>query len=281
MKKIIIALFSLLAMFQLSCNPIEEEPKQGSVIAESELKLDVYPLTEGGNKIVMINNTPMVGSHWNYGSGISVRQQDTVLVPFLGEKEIVFTGICAGGTISTIRKVTIDNILYPIEDEWAIFAGTDKNGKDWMWDYTSPDDVVWGNGGYPGNTAPAWATIKAGDMDDQDPEVGKDGVMHFDLNGAANFTKISQTGKVVEKLLDSAHITANKNTIPNDPQKPFVTSGIRLGTPAATSRGLKEDDFDQVAEAIAMLIKEGEPAVEKAKAIIKTLTDKYPLQPMH
>ena len=62
---------------------------------------------------------------------------------------------------------------------------------------------------------------------------------------------------------------------------PFVTSGIRLGTPAATSRGLKEDDFDQVAEAIAMIIKEGEPAVEKAKAIIKTLTDKYPLQPMH
>ena len=96
-----------------------------------------------------------------------------------------------------------------------------------------------------------------------------------------DLTPYELTGKVVEKLLDSAHITANKNTIPNDPQKPFVTSGIRLGTPAATSRGLKEDDFDQVAEAIAMLIKEGEPAVEKAKAIIKTLTDKYPLQPMH
>ena len=96
-----------------------------------------------------------------------------------------------------------------------------------------------------------------------------------------DLTPYDLTGKVVEKLLDSAHITANKNTIPNDPQKPFVTSGIRLGTPAATSRGLKEDDFDQVAAAIAMLIKEGEPAVEKAKAIIKTLTDKYPLQPMH
>lgn len=51
----------------------------------------------------------------------------------------------------------------------------------------------------------------------------------------------------------------------------------RLGTPAATSRGLKEDDFDKVAEAIAMIIKEGESAVEPAKAIIKTLTDKYPL----
>ena len=78
--------------------------------------------------------------------------------------------------------------------------------------------------------------------------------------------------------MDSAHITANKNTIPNDPQKPFVTSGIRLGTPAATSRGLKEDDFDQVAEAIALLIKNGESAVDDARAIVKTLTDKYPLK---
>lgn len=96
-----------------------------------------------------------------------------------------------------------------------------------------------------------------------------------------DLTNFGLTGKAIEKLLDSANITANKNTIPNDPQKPFVTSGIRLGTPAATTRGLKEDDFDQVAEAIAMLIKEGEPAVEKAKSIVKTLTDKYPLDPMH
>ena len=92
-----------------------------------------------------------------------------------------------------------------------------------------------------------------------------------------DLTPFGLTGMSIEKLLDAAHITANKNTIPNDPQKPFVTSGIRLGTPAATSRGLKEDDFDKVAEAIAMIIKEGESAVEPAKAIIKTLTDKYPL----
>lgn len=92
-----------------------------------------------------------------------------------------------------------------------------------------------------------------------------------------DLTPFGLTGKSIEKLFDAAHITANKNTIPNDPQKPFVKSGIRLGTPAATSRGLKEDDFDKVAEAIAMIIKEGESAVEPAKAIIKTLTDKYPL----
>ena len=93
-----------------------------------------------------------------------------------------------------------------------------------------------------------------------------------------DLTPYNLTGKEVEKLLDSAHITANKNTIPNDPQKPFVTSGIRLGTPAATSRGLKEDDFDKVAEAIALLIKNGESAVEEARAIVKSLTDKYPLR---
>ena len=93
-----------------------------------------------------------------------------------------------------------------------------------------------------------------------------------------DLTPYNLTGKEVEKLLDSAHITANKNTIPNDPQKPFVTSGIRLGTPAATSRGLKEDDFDKVAEAIALLIKNGESAVEEARVIVKSLTDKYPLR---
>ena len=93
-----------------------------------------------------------------------------------------------------------------------------------------------------------------------------------------DLTPFGLTGKAIEKLLDQAHITANKNTIPNDPQKPFVTSGIRLGTPAATSRGLKEADFDKVAEAIAMIIKDGEAAVEPAKAIIKELTGKYPLK---
>lgn len=93
-----------------------------------------------------------------------------------------------------------------------------------------------------------------------------------------DLTPFELTGKEVEKLLDDAHITANKNTIPNDPKSPFVTSGIRLGTPAATSRGLKEDDFDKVAEAIAMLIKDGESAVTKAQAIVKELTDKYPLR---
>ena len=92
-----------------------------------------------------------------------------------------------------------------------------------------------------------------------------------------DLTPYDLTGKAVEKLLDEAHITANKNTIPNDPKSAFVTSGIRLGTPAATSRGLVTEDFDQVAEAIATVIREGEAGVSKARAIVDALTAKYPL----
>ncbi len=92
-----------------------------------------------------------------------------------------------------------------------------------------------------------------------------------------DLTPFDLTGKEIEKLLDKAHITANKNTIPNDPKSPFVTSGIRLGTPAVTSRGMKPEDMDQIAEAISILIKGGEEKVEEAMIIVKKLTDKYPL----
>lgn len=92
-----------------------------------------------------------------------------------------------------------------------------------------------------------------------------------------DLTNYNLTGKAVEKLLDEAHITANKNTIPNDPQSPFVTSGIRLGTPAVTSRGMNTADMDRIAEAIATIIKEGEAGIPAARAIVQELTDKYPL----
>lgn len=93
-----------------------------------------------------------------------------------------------------------------------------------------------------------------------------------------DLTPFDLTGKEVEKLLDEANITANKNTIPNDPKSPFVTSGIRLGTPSVTSRGMNTEDMDRIAEAIALVIKDGEEGIEKAKQIVKELTDKYPLK---
>ena len=92
-----------------------------------------------------------------------------------------------------------------------------------------------------------------------------------------DLTRYDLTGKEVEKWLDEACITANKNTIPNEQRSPFVTSGIRLGTPAATTRGLNTEDFDRVAEAISIVIKKREAGIEEARAILKTITDKYPL----
>lgn len=85
------------------------------------------------------------------------------------------------------------------------------------------------------------------------------------------------SGKELEKRLDRAHITCNKNTIPNDPRSPFVTSGVRLGSPAVTTRGLKEADMDVIAEAIALVI-ESEDNIEKVKEMVKELTEKYPLK---
>ena len=96
-------------------------------------------------------------------------------------------------------------------------------------------------------------------------------LMLVDLSG----TDIS--GKDLEKRMDRAHITCNKNTIPNDPRSPFVTSGVRLGTPAVTTRGMVEEDMDVIAEAIALVI-ESEDNVEKVREMVAGLTAKYPLK---
>jgi glycine hydroxymethyltransferase len=84
------------------------------------------------------------------------------------------------------------------------------------------------------------------------------------------------TGKEMENLLDEVNITCNKNAIPNDPKSAFVTSGVRLGTPAVTSRGMNTEDMDQIAQAIAIMLKIPEKK-EEARLIVKSLTDKYPL----
>ena len=90
-----------------------------------------------------------------------------------------------------------------------------------------------------------------------------------------DFRKMEKTGKDVEKLLDSVNITANKNTVPNDPKSPFVTSGVRIGTPAITTRGMVEEDMIVIADAIKAAVIDND--LDQAKALVKTLTDKYPL----
>ena len=91
-----------------------------------------------------------------------------------------------------------------------------------------------------------------------------------------DLTEAGVSGKELEKRLDDAHVTCNKNTIPNDPRSPFVTIGVRLGTPAVTTRGMKEDDMDKIAEIIAMVI-QSEDNVDAARKMVAELTEKYPL----
>ena len=93
----------------------------------------------------------------------------------------------------------------------------------------------------------------------------------------ADLSKLGITGKQAEKLLDEVGTTVNKNTIPNDPQSPFVTSGIRIGTPAVTSRGMNEKDMKEIGEVIALCLKDFEKNKEQAVKRVRTLTDKYPL----
>ena len=92
-----------------------------------------------------------------------------------------------------------------------------------------------------------------------------------------DFTGTEMTGKQMENLLEDANITVNKNTVPNETRSPFVTSGIRVGTPAATSRGLKEAEMSRVAGWIARVLREGEAAVPEIKAQVETMMAGYPL----
>ena len=92
-----------------------------------------------------------------------------------------------------------------------------------------------------------------------------------------DFTGTEMTGKQMETLLEEANITVNKNTVPNETRSPFVTSGLRVGTPAATTRGLKEAEMKQVAKWITRILREGEAAVPEVRAQVEALMLNYPL----
>ena len=91
--------------------------------------------------------------------------------------------------------------------------------------------------------------------------------------------KAGVTGKEMEHRLDEVHITVNKNAIPNDPEKPFVTSGVRIGTPAATTRGLKEEDMVLLGQLIWETATDFERKADDIRAAVASITDKYPLYP--
>ena len=96
-------------------------------------------------------------------------------------------------------------------------------------------------------------------------------VLLMDLRGTG------VTGKELEARLDECYITVNKNTIPNEPLSPFVTSGVRIGTAAVTTRGLKEDDMDKIAEYITLVLNDFEANADKVRAGVEAICEKYPL----
>ena len=96
-------------------------------------------------------------------------------------------------------------------------------------------------------------------------------LMLVDLRGE------DMTGKELEALLDRAHITANKNSVPFETASPFITSGLRIGTPAMTSRGMKEEEAVRIADLITEIIRERENAVEKVSAAVRALTERFPI----
>jgi hypothetical protein len=206
MKKIFICLLSLAGILW-SCDPVCDDIPLGSVANESELKIDVHATTDGGNQIVMINNTPKVGSYWDYVIGRSSAQCDTVTMPFLGEQTITFTGLCDGGTVTTTRTVTIKNIDHPVAEEWALFAGTGSEGKFWTWDDSA--DAVYGTGGYLAEFVPDWTSVALSDTEDSDA------YMMFDLNGGPNFTRYDGKGNEVEKGTFAFDMSSTKNN-PDD-----------------------------------------------------------------
>lgn len=199
MKKNIYYAILGLMFLSVSCEPIEKRDDLKSVLSESELQLEVYSTTEGGNQIVLSNTTPQVGSYWDYIIDISTRQRDTVLIPFLGKQTIKFSGFCTGGVVSTTRTVNITTIDHPIDKEWTDIAGTDIVGKTWVWDYDEESDVIWGQGEYLFDREPTWWEVSAEEAaESMFPEEFTQ-EMTFDLNGKANFIKKTAEGDIVEQ----------------------------------------------------------------------------------
>ena len=207
MKKNIILALCVFSGLLFSCEPVVDDKPLGGVVDESKLNLEVHATTEGGNQIVMINNTKGVGSYWDYVIGRSAADRDTVLLPFLGEQTITFTGLCDGGTVTTTRKVNVTHIDHAVAPEWELFAGNGAQGKKWTWDNSVA--AVYGTGGYLTEFIPDWTSVALNDVED------KDGYMVFDLNGAPNFTRYAADGTVVEKGTFAFNMSSTKNN-PDD-----------------------------------------------------------------
>lgn len=197
MKKILLFLLSILTI--TACDPVVDNKSIGGVLSEDQLNLVVQSTSEGSNEILLENKTKGIGSYRDYIIGKSTKPQEIVRLPFVGELTITFTGLCDGGTVTTTRKVNVTKIDKEVEKEWTLFAGTDVNGKVWVWDADDNETVVYGTAGYGNDYAPGWSTFTLGQEVVEGKVVDPKEEMIFDLNTGANFRKVTSDGKELEK----------------------------------------------------------------------------------
>lgn len=186
----IIVLITNLAL--IGCDPMEDRLDIGGAINAEQLDITAIPIVVNGkntNKVILDNKSPVL-SLWDFGVGTSSKKTDTVLLVVTGPNDITFTGRNPDGTeVSKTISVNVDELYFEVPLEWGYLTGGSE--KEWAWDDSQP--AVWGNGGYLGNSAPAWWTLKIGDINDQAPNEGAGAKMTFSLKGA-KFTKERSDG---------------------------------------------------------------------------------------
>ena len=193
MKRFYIFAIALLTLAVCGCDPIIDDRQMGGIVPQEKLDISVTNLTEGSNAIVLENKTPHTGSYWDTGICISTRRCDTIVMPYVGDVEIKFTGLCDGGQVTTTHKVHITKIDHPVQKEWTLFAGSSTEGKKWTWNINGTAGAVYGTAGWLTQFAPEWDVKPLDKLEDRDCS------LVFDLNGGANVSKVDASGRVIEK----------------------------------------------------------------------------------
>ena len=199
MKTINYIIFAL-ASFVIfpACDPIEDRESLGEKVSESDIRISVSQSTDKDNIVYLENKTPSVIPYWDYGTGYSSQQKDTILIPFAGTYDISFTAWSAGGPTTVVKQVVVsqNDPDYFADEVWGLLTNNGE-GKTWVWALDCPGGFPYGNG--PEDClAPVWWTVNVAGLADWG--IDKD-EMYFDLKGAANYT-ITKTSGVTKAFFD-------------------------------------------------------------------------------
>lgn len=223
------------ALIFTTCTPIENRETAGAILEKSDIIIEAYNSTPGGNQIVLVNNTPNVGGTWDYLVDKSVRKQDTILLPFLGTSTIKFYATTPGGVVVKTIDVEVTTIDHPLDVMWSNLAGTGT--KTWVW-ATDRGGSAYGNGGFKGCNAPCWWTTSVGDLTGWGVLNDK---MTFDLNGGANYTLVTGNTSATDGIAAGTYHGSFKfdmtKGIKGDDGSNYTTGTVLLGQPF--SRGFQ------------------------------------------